>query len=137
MQVQISEHAVRRYREVIDSNATVEQAEAAIRAAAEYAKPTGRVSTTYPGRERYRAPDKRRAPWAKMYLWVERGVVQDIEPPHAQHRRLGALIDDSEAELAQLREKGRQAAEDRPAKEHGGAKMVGVQREVPKRRRRP
>lgn len=81
----IDPNAITRYIQVIDGTATPAQAEQALQEAAATAKPTDRVSETY-GRRRWRAVDRRHAPWARCYLWIgeERGTVFDVEPAHGR-----------------------------------------------------
>lgn len=89
----ISPNAIRRYREVLRSARDLTDAEviAELRAAADGAKGPLREAAEYPGRTRWRAPDVRKARWARIHIWIEGTTVVDVEAPHGQHAAIAML----------------------------------------------
>lgn len=141
MNFQVKNLAIRQYQDRIDSRATEDQAIAAILAAVRLCDfaPTRLQGDVY----RVRVPGPAGPPLRRCYLIVGlTGDVIGVQPAH--ERRGGAVLPEVRDGRTPVRlerelyQRAAQAGEEQAGenRRHPGAKIVGVQRDAPRRRRR-
>ena len=131
VKVQITQHAIDRYRAMMPhaTKLTDDAIETEIHEAAADLVGIARVSAKYPGRERWRARQRLGKPWSRIYLWIERGVVMDVQPAHGKHEAIVAARRAGDAVAEQLAQTAARAREEQIGaapenRQHPGARRV-------------